>query len=74
MCMNCGCGELNERHGKDTNITTEDVMQAARSNGQDFNETVRNMEASLQQVEGGSSAKQPGSTGMGRGPDDYRTS
>lgn len=61
MCMNCGCGELNERHGKDSNITADDVLQASRANGQDVTQTVQNMEESLRRVGGGGMS----STGYG---------
>lgn len=67
MCMNCGCGELNERHGKDSNITAEDLLQSARGNGQEFSQTVRNMEDSLRRVGGG------GMSSVGIGSDTMET-
>lgn len=29
MCLSCGCGEPNERHGDDRNITQDDIDAAA---------------------------------------------
>lgn len=31
MCLSCGCGKPNDRHGNDANITRQDVEQAARA-------------------------------------------
>jgi hypothetical protein len=31
MCLSCGCGEPNEKHGDDRNITMNDVKQAAQA-------------------------------------------
>jgi hypothetical protein len=28
MCLSCGCGQPNERHGNDDNITMEDLEKA----------------------------------------------
>ena len=29
MCMSCGCGEPNEKHGNPDNITLDDLRRAA---------------------------------------------
>ncbi len=50
MCLNCGCGEPNERHGKDANITLEDVQRAGEANGQSVEESLRNMGMAARQV------------------------
>ena len=50
MCLNCGCGELNEKHGKDANITLEDVQRAGEGNGQSVEESLRNMGMAARQV------------------------
>jgi hypothetical protein len=50
MCLNCGCGAPEDRHGNDKNITADDLRQAAKANGQDLDETVRNVRAGLDQV------------------------
>jgi hypothetical protein len=50
MCLNCGCGEPNERHGKDANITLDDVRHAGEANGQSIEESLRNMGMAARQV------------------------
>ncbi len=50
MCMNCGCGEPNEKHGKDANITLEDVQRASEANGQTVEQSLRNMGMAARQV------------------------
>jgi hypothetical protein len=50
MCMNCGCGEINERHGNQANIVADDIRRAAEAGGQDMSTTVRNLQDSLRQV------------------------
>jgi hypothetical protein len=47
MCLNCGCGEPETRH-KDTDITAEDVRNA--SAGSSMEQTVQNMQASLDKM------------------------
>lgn len=47
MCLNCGCGEPNERHGKKANITAHDVEKAAQANNQDVALTVGYIKAGL---------------------------
>lgn len=53
MCLNCGCGQLNERHGEDANITLDDVRRAADANGQSVEESLRNMGMAARQVVSG---------------------
>lgn len=53
MCLNCGCGTPDDRHGDDANITTGDLRAAAEANGQSLDETVRNVRTSLDQVSQG---------------------
>jgi len=31
MCVSCGCGEPNERHGDDRHITQDDIDAAAQA-------------------------------------------
>ena len=66
MCMNCGCGEIDERHGDDANIIADDVRRAAAATGQDLPTTTRNLETSLRQMSergmaASSAGRQPGS-------------
>jgi hypothetical protein len=43
MCLNCGCGQLEERHGHPENITSSDLRRAARVNGQTLADAARNV-------------------------------
>ena len=51
MCLNCGCGEPEKRHHP-TDIVAEDLRRAAQGSGQGFEETARNMRASLDAIAG----------------------
>lgn len=53
MCMNCGCGQVDDRHGNQANIVADDLRQAASASGQDMPTTVSNMRHSLDQMEQG---------------------
>jgi hypothetical protein len=48
MCLRCGCGEPNERHGDDCNITQEDIEQAAEAANTSPAEVVRSIASSAQ--------------------------
>ena len=67
MCLNCGCGEVNERHGKDANITLDDVRLAGEANGQSVEESLRNMGMAARQVVMGQ-AGQAGQSGQPEQP------
>lgn len=43
MCMNCGCGEVQERH-KPGDITMEDLEKAAENHDMSVSEVVENIE------------------------------
>jgi len=61
MCLNCGCGEPDERHGNDANITLDDVRRAGEANGQSVEESLRNMGMAARQavtVQDGQSGQQ----------------
>jgi hypothetical protein len=65
MCLNCGCGEPETRH-KETDITAEDVRKA--SAGSSMDQTVKNMQASLDkmgQSQGGQSDSSMGPSSSG---------
>jgi hypothetical protein len=47
MCLNCGCGEPDERH-QPTDITLDDVRQAATGSDIPLDETIRNLQQSLE--------------------------
>ena len=46
MCLNCGCGEPDTRH-QPTDITRQDVEQAAKGSGTTVEKTIANLTASL---------------------------
>jgi hypothetical protein len=50
MCLNCGCGQPNEKHGIEANITLDDVQRAGEANGQSVEESLRNMGMAARQV------------------------
>jgi hypothetical protein len=50
MCLSCGCGEPNERHGDDRHITQDDIDQAATAANISPQEAARNIGASAQQT------------------------
>jgi hypothetical protein len=43
MCLNCGCGQPNEDHGKAENITADDLQRAADANGQSLRESAQHI-------------------------------
>jgi hypothetical protein len=49
MCLNCGCGEPDTRH-KDSDIVQQDVQKAADGQGMSRDETIQNIESSLQKM------------------------
>lgn len=51
MCMNCGCGEMSERH-QETDITREDLERAAEGGGMTLSEATANLRSSLDQLQG----------------------
>ena len=75
MCMNCGCGQPHEDHGKPENITATDLARAAGANDQSLREsaqhiveTVALLDASRRDDRGlAEPAARSGGTGQGRG-------
>ncbi len=49
MCMNCGCGEYNERH-KDTDITLDQMESAARGQDMSVEQAADNIHQSARAV------------------------
>ena len=47
MCMNCGCGQMNNDMGNPDNITIKDVEKAAKATGESLDETLNNIRASI---------------------------
>jgi hypothetical protein len=58
MCLNCGCGQPNERHGNDANITADDVRRAGEANGQDVATSATNMRSALDLLTGEGTERQ----------------
>jgi hypothetical protein len=49
MCLNCGCGEPDERH-QTTDITREDLQRAADGSGMSMEQATTNMTESLSKI------------------------
>jgi hypothetical protein len=49
MCVSCGCGEPNERHGDDRHITQDDLNAAAEAAGISAAEVAQNIAAGSQE-------------------------
>jgi len=49
MCMNCGCGEVNERH-KPSDITLSDLQAAADGQNMPLEKTADNIHQAARQV------------------------
>jgi hypothetical protein len=47
MCLSCGCGKPNERHGNDANIIREDLEQAAKSADISTEQVVENISSGM---------------------------
>jgi hypothetical protein len=43
MCMNCGCGQPHEDHGKPENITAATLERAGSANGQSLRESAQHI-------------------------------
>ncbi|MGZ8631735.1 MAG: hypothetical protein ACXWZF_12340 [Actinomycetota bacterium] len=43
MCLSCGCGEPNERHGNDANFTADDLQGAAQAAGIEMEQAADNI-------------------------------
>jgi hypothetical protein len=56
MCLDCGCGEPNERHGDDRHITVDDVKAAAEASEISVDEAARNIADGVRQAQSARSA------------------
>ena len=56
MCLDCGCGEPNERHGDDRHITMDDVKAAATASELSVDEASRNITEGMRQAQQSSSS------------------
>jgi hypothetical protein len=50
MCLDCGCGEPNERHGDDRHIIMDDIQAAATASEIPVEEAKRNIVEALSQT------------------------
>jgi hypothetical protein len=51
MCLDCGCGELNESHGDSRRITMDSIQAAARASEISVDEAIRNISDGLRQAQ-----------------------
>ena len=51
MCLDCGCGEPNERHGDDRHIVMDDIHAAATASEISVEEAKRNIIEALSQTQ-----------------------
>jgi hypothetical protein len=49
MCLNCGCGEYDNRH-KPSDITMEDLASAAEGQGMEVREAATNMQEAARAI------------------------
>ena len=56
MCLDCSCGEPNERHGDDRHITMDDVKAAAEASEISVDEAARNIADGVRQAQSAGSA------------------
>jgi hypothetical protein len=54
MCVDCGCGELNESHGDSRHITMDSIRSAAEASEISVDEAIKNMSDGLKQAQGAS--------------------
>jgi hypothetical protein len=54
MCLDCGCGEPNERHGDDRHIIMDDVKAAAEASEISVDEAARNISEGMRQAQNAS--------------------
>ena len=51
MCLDCGCGELNESHGDSRHITMDSIRSAAQAPEISVDEAIKNMSDGLRQAQ-----------------------
>lgn len=51
MCLDCGCGEPNNRHGDDRHITMDDVKAAAKASEISVAEAARNISDGMKEAQ-----------------------
>jgi hypothetical protein len=61
MCLDCGCGELNESHGDSRHITMDSIQAAAQASEISVDEAIRNISDGLRQAQQSSAQTSAGS-------------
>jgi hypothetical protein len=51
MCLDCGCGELNDSHGDSRHITMDSIRSAAQASEISLDEAMRNISDGLKQAQ-----------------------
>jgi hypothetical protein len=51
MCLDCGCGEPNERHGDERHLIMDDVRAAAEASDISVEEAARNIASGLSEAQ-----------------------
>lgn len=50
MCLSCGCGQPNDKHGDERHITQDDLRQAAEAAGISPQEAAQNIASGVPQA------------------------
>jgi predicted nucleic acid-binding Zn-ribbon protein len=50
MCLDCGCGKLNDSHGDARHITMDSVRAAAEASQLSVDKTIENIQTSLDEA------------------------
>jgi len=70
MCVSCGCGQVNDNHGDQRNITMDNIHAAAQAANTDEQTVARNIQQAVIQAQGGAGWQQSqpgmGQPGMGQ--------
>ena len=61
MCLDCGCGELNESHGDSRHITMDSIRSAAQASEISVDEAIKNMSDGLKQAQQSTAQSSSGS-------------
>jgi hypothetical protein len=51
MCLDCGCGELNEDHGDSRHLTLDSIRSAAQASEISIDEAMKNIADGIQQAQ-----------------------
>jgi hypothetical protein len=67
MCMNCGCGQPHEDHGKPANITAADLQRAGEANHQSLRESAQHILETVELIDASGRDDQGAARSGGRG-------